>query len=220
VVTSPRPGDGKSTVAANLAAAIAVNGQPVTLIDGDLRRPTVAESFGLVEGAGLTDILVGTVDMDDVAQQHPDFPNLQILAAGGTPPNPSELLGTQAMRKLLRTLARTSVVLVDAPPLLPVTDAAVLTALSDGALVVVSAGRTLDTELGAALGHLEAVNGKALGVIFNRVARKDTESGYYGEYYGSARRAGEAGSVPGEAAAPGAPATPSASRAAASPARR
>ena len=185
VVTSPRQGDGKSTVAANLAAAMAVNGQPVTLIDGDLRRPTVAESFGLVEGAGLTDVLVGRVDMDDVAQQHPDYTNLRVLAAGGTPPNPSELLGTQAMRKLLRTLARTSVVLIDAPPLLPVTDAAVLTALSDGALVVISSGRTLDTELGAALGHLDAVNGKALGVIFNRVTRNDSESGYYGEYYGS-----------------------------------
>jgi capsular exopolysaccharide synthesis family protein len=185
VVTSPRQGDGKSTVAANLAAAIAVNGQPVTLIDGDLRRPTVAESFGLVEGAGLTDVLVGRVDMKDVTQQHPDYANLRVLAAGGTPPNPSELLGTQAMRKLLRTLARTSVVLVDAPPLLPVTDAAVLTALADGALVVISSGKTLDTELGAALGHLDTVNGKALGVIFNRVTRNDSEGGYYGEYYGT-----------------------------------
>jgi capsular exopolysaccharide synthesis family protein len=192
VVTSPRQGDGKSTVAANLAAAMAVNGQPVTLIDGDLRRPTVAESFGLVEGAGLTDVLVGRVDMDDVAQQHPDYTNLRVLAAGGTPPNPSELLGTQAMRKLLRTLARTSVVLIDAPPLLPVTDAAVLTALSDGALVVISSGKTLDTELGAALGHLDAVNGKALGVIFNRVTRNDSESGYYGEYYGSTPKKGSA----------------------------
>jgi Mrp family chromosome partitioning ATPase len=101
-----------------------------------------------------------------------------------------------------------------------VTDAAVLAALSDGALVVVSAGRTLDTELGAALGHLEAVNGKALGVIFNRVARKDTESGYYGEYYGTARRVGEAISQPSGAGAPGAPVTPTASRAAESQARR
>jgi capsular exopolysaccharide synthesis family protein len=215
VVTSPRQGDGKSTVAANLAAAMAVNGQPVTLIDGDLRRPTVAETFGLVEGAGLTDVLVGRVDVDDVAQQHPDFENLRVLAAGGTPPNPSELLGTQAMRKLLRSLARKSIVLVDAPPLLPVTDAAVLTALSDGALVVISSGKTLDTELGAALGHLDAVNGKALGVIFNRVTRNDSESGYYGEYYGSTSRTTK--SAAGDGAGTSASVS---SRGATSPARR
>jgi capsular exopolysaccharide synthesis family protein len=154
--------------------------------------------------------------MDDVAQQHPDYTNLRVLAAGGTPPNPSELLGTQAMRKLLRTLARTSVVLIDAPPLLPVTDAAVLTALSDGALVVISSGKTLDTELGAALGHLDAVNGKALGVIFNRVTRNDSESGYYGEYYGSTPKKGSVTPAKGAATS----ATRTGSREPESPVRR
>jgi capsular exopolysaccharide synthesis family protein len=217
VVTSPRQGDGKSTIAANLAAAMAVNGQSVTLIDGDLRRPTVADSFGLVEGAGLTDVLVGRVAMEDVAQQHPDYSNLRVLAAGGIPPNPSELLGTKAMRKLLRTLSQDSVVLIDAPPLLPVTDAAVLTAVSDGALVVISSGKTLDTELSAALGHLAAVNGKALGVIFNRVTRKDSEGGYYGEYYQGKPRAAASVGVTSDAQAPVATAG---SRGPQSPARR
>ena len=185
VMTSPQQGDGKSTIAANLAAALAVTGERVTLLDGDLRRPNVAESFGLVEGAGLTDVLVGRVEVDDVAQYHPDYPNLRVLAAGGTPPNPSELLGSQTMRNLLRSLAEETIVIVDAPPLLPVTDAAVLTAVADGAFVVISSGKTLDSELGAALGALEAVHGKALGVIFNRVARRDSQSGYYGGYYQS-----------------------------------
>lgn len=189
VMTSPQQGDGKSTIAANLAAALAVTGERVTLLDGDLRRPNVAESFGLVEGAGLTDVLVGRVEVEDVAQYHPDYPNLRVLAAGGTPPNPSELLGSQTMRNLLRTLAEDTIVIVDAPPLLPVTDAAVLTAVSDGAFVVISSGKTLDSELGAALGALEAVKGKALGVIFNRVARRDSASGgYYGGYYQSTAR--------------------------------
>ncbi|MGH3331097.1 MAG: polysaccharide biosynthesis tyrosine autokinase [Nocardioidaceae bacterium] len=164
VVTSPQQGDGKSTVAANLAAAIAISGQEVVLMDGDLRRPSVADSLGLVEGAGLTDVLVGRVGVDDVLQRHPGYPSLSVLAAGGIPPNPSELLGSQAMRGLVRDLAEKSIVVMDAPPLLPVTDAAVLTAVADGAFIVISTGKTLDTELGAALSHVEAVSGRALGV--------------------------------------------------------
>jgi capsular exopolysaccharide synthesis family protein len=183
VVTSPQQGDGKSTVAANLAAAIAASGEKVTLVDGDLRRSTVAQSFGLVEGVGLTDVLVGRVDVADVTQVPAQHGNLAILGAGAAPPNPSELLGSQTMRALLRQLAEDSIVIVDAPPLLPVTDAAVLTAVTDGAFVVISTGKTLDTELEAALNHIEAVSGRTLGVVFNRVPRRDSDSGYYGGYY-------------------------------------
>lgn len=183
VVTSPQQGDGKSTVAANLAAAIAASGERVTLVDGDLRRSSVAESFGLVEGVGLTDVLVGRVDVADVTQHPAHHANLSILGAGATPPNPSELLGSQTMRALLRQLAEDSIVIVDAPPLLPVTDAAVLTAVTDGAFIVLSTGRTLDTELEAALNHIAAVNGRTLGIVFNRVPRKDSDAGYYGGYY-------------------------------------
>ena len=111
------------------------------------------------------------------------YPALAVLAAGGTPPNPSELLGSQAMRKLLRALAKDSIVIVDGPPLLPVTDSAVLTAVADGAFVVISAGRTLDTDLGTALGHLDAVQGRLLGVILNRATRRDGEGGSYGGHY-------------------------------------
>ena len=106
-----------------------------------------------------------------------------MLAAGSIPPNPSELLGSKAMRATLEKLAEDGIVIIDAPPLLPVTDAAVLTTHADGALIVISHGRTLDTELRAALGHLNAVQGKVLGVIFNRVPRRDSEAGYYGAYY-------------------------------------
>lgn len=186
VVTSPLPGDGKSTIAANLAAALSMSDRRVVLIDGDLRRPVVAESFGLVEGAGLTDVLIGRVDFADVAQRVASLPNLTVLAAGGIPPNPSELLGSKAMRRLLDWLADSGyIVIVDAPPLLPVTDGAVLTAAADGALVVVTAGRTLDTQLGAALASLHAVQGHTLGVVLNRVEPKSADSGYYGGYYGT-----------------------------------
>ena len=180
VVTSSKPGDGKSTVTANLAAAIAASGSAVILLDGDLRRPTVATSFGLVEGAGLTDVLIGRAQVDDVLQQHSELPGLQVMAAGGIPPNPSELLGSQTMARLLKKLSERAIVLVDAPPLLPVTDGAVLTAMSDGAFVVVSSGKTLDTELAASLEYLNAVNGRTLGIIFNGVASRDVySSGYY-----------------------------------------
>ncbi len=190
VVTSPLPGDGKSTIAANLAAALSMSDRRVVLIDGDLRRPVVAESFGLIEGAGLTDVLIGRVDYADVAQRVESLPNLTVLAAGGTPPNPSELLGSKAMRRLLDWLADSGhIVIIDAPPLLPVTDGAVLTAAADGALVVVTAGRTLDTQLSAALASLQAVQGHTLGVVLNRVEPKAVGSGYYGGYYGAAKPA-------------------------------
>lgn len=188
VVTSPLPGDGKSTIAANLAAALSMSDRRVVLIDGDLRRPVVAESFGMVEGAGLTDVLIGRVDFADVAQQVAALPNLTVLAAGGIPPNPSELLGSNAMRRLLNWLADSGhTVIIDAPPLLPVTDGAVLTAAADGALVVVTAGKTLDTQLGAALASLQAVQGHTLGVVLNRVEPKASGAGYYGGYYGTAK---------------------------------
>ena len=117
---------------------------------------------------------------------------LEVLASGSVPPNPSELLGSHAMKTLLTDLAVDHTVIIDAPPLLPVTDAAILTAISDGALVVISAGRTLDTDLDAALGHLEAVDGRPLGVIFNRVPRCSSEAGYYRSDYYRPRHTGNA----------------------------
>jgi capsular exopolysaccharide synthesis family protein len=182
VVTSPKQSDGKSTVAANLAAAIAIGGQPVTLIDGDLRRPTVAGSLSLVDGAGLTDVLVGRVKPAEVMQDHPDVPGLQVLASGAIPPNPSELLGSNAMRTLIGELAQDAMVIIDAPPLLPVTDAAVLTRSADGAIVVVSHRATLDSELAASLAHITAVHGRTLGIVFNRM-RRTAASGFYGGDY-------------------------------------
>jgi capsular exopolysaccharide synthesis family protein len=183
VVTSPKQSDGKSTVAANLAAAIAIGGQPVILIDGDLRRPTVADSLALVDGAGLTDVLVGRVTAAEVMQDHPDVPGLHVLASGAIPPNPSELLGSQAMRHLITELAKDAMVIIDAPPLLPVTDAAVLTRSADGAIVVITHGGTLDTELTAALNHISTVHGRTLGIVFNRMRRSASGGFYGGDYY-------------------------------------
>ena len=183
VVTSPKQSDGKSTIAANLAAAIAIGGQPVTLIDGDLRRPTVADSLGLVDGAGLTDVLVRRVTAAEVMQDHPDVPGLRVLASGAIPPNPSELLGSQAMRTLVAELAEDAMVIIDAPPLLAVTDAAVLSRSADGAIVVISHGGTLDSELAASLNHISQVHGRTLGLVFNRMRRSAGGGVYGGDYY-------------------------------------
>jgi capsular exopolysaccharide synthesis family protein len=183
VVTSPKQSDGKSTVAANLAAAIAIGGQAVTLVDGDLRRPTVADSLAVVDGAGLTDVLVGRVTPDEVIQDHPDVPGLRVLASGAIPPNPSELLGSKAMQTLIGDLARDAMVIIDAPPLLPVTDAAVLTRSADGAIIVISHNGTLDSELAASLAHITSVRGRTLGIVFNRMRRSATSGFYGGDYY-------------------------------------
>ena len=182
VVTSPKQGDGKSTVAANLAAAIAHSGQAVTLVDADLRRPSIATALGLDDTVGLTDVLTGRVSLADAAQQHPDVAGLTVLTAGRRPPNPSEIVGSQAMRALVKELSSDGMVIIDAPPLLPVTDAAVLANAADGAFVVVSAGRTLDAELATALSHLRTVNARALGVILNRVSKRTVGASNYGHY--------------------------------------
>lgn len=183
VVTSALPAEGKSIITANLANAIAASGQRVVVIDADLRRPMVAKTFGLVAGAGLTDILIGRAAVRDVLQPYGNTGNLFVLSAGRVPPNPSELLASKAMSRLLGDLAKHSIVLIDAPPLLPVTDSAILAARTDGALVVAFARRTTYDQLNEALQNLERVNARALGLIINGVPLKGTGADGYGYRY-------------------------------------
>ncbi|QXQ09651.1 polysaccharide biosynthesis tyrosine autokinase [Paeniglutamicibacter sp. Y32M11] len=186
VMTSSVPGEGKSSVTANLAVAIASTGRNVVLVDADLRRPVQTKLFDLIEGAGLTDVLSHSADIEDVLQPYGPVPNLQLLGSGRIPPNPSELLGSKAMKLLLKELARDAVVLVDAPPLLPVTDAAVLSTAADGILVAVRAGNTTSDEVNKALHNLRKVDANILGAILNQVPTKGVgaaQYGYYGKYY-------------------------------------
>jgi capsular exopolysaccharide synthesis family protein len=189
VVTSPLPGDGKSTTIANLAIALAASGQRVVLVDADLRRPTVSRTFNLVGGVGLTDVLAGRSSLADVLQPWGTSGRLAILAAGKTPPNPSELLGSERMHSLLAELSAQAIVLLDAPPLIPVTDAAILTHNTDGALIVGSVGKTTYEGLNKALQNLQRANGRPLGIILNRVPRRGGGYGYGYGGYGSTYKA-------------------------------
>lgn len=178
VVTSSLPGEGKSTTTANLALSLAETGLKVVVIEGDLRRPRLLDYLGFEGSVGLTDVLVGRVEVDDVLQPF-GRTGLRLLGAGPIPPNPSELLGSANMEQLVADLAeRFDYVLIDAPPLLPVTDAAVLSTIVDGALVVVGAGVAQREHVRRALESLEAVNGSLLGLILNRVKTKELGAGY------------------------------------------
>jgi capsular exopolysaccharide synthesis family protein len=188
VVTSSLPGEGKSTTTANLAISLAETGARVVIIDGDLRLPKVADYMGLEGAVGLTDVLIGRATLSDVLQQWGPRGALFVLAAGRVPPNPSELLGSQAMQRLLIALEKEfDYILIDAPPLLPVTDAAVLSKITGGAVVITAAGRVKRGELQAALRSLENIGSKVVGVVMTMLPIKGPDSygyGSYGAYYG------------------------------------
>ena len=184
VVTSPGPGDGKSTVAANLALALARSGRRVALVDADLRRPSLLEALQPPQPFGLSDHLVGEVGPDE-AIQPTRYPNLLFVPAGRTAPNPAELLGSQRMRDFLqRLLGRVDMVVVDSPPVMAVTDAVILARESDGVLLVVNPGTTYREAAVRARRQLEALGARVLGFVFND-APVDGRRGYYGyAYYG------------------------------------
>lgn len=182
LITSSIPGEGKSTTATNLAIAIAQSGQSVALVDADLRRPMVAEYLGLERGAGLTTALIGAADLDDLLQPW-GSDNLYVLTAGQVPPNPSELLGSTRMKQLITDLeGEFDAVIIDAPPLLPVTDAAVLAQQVGGVVVVVGALKVRTTEVEKALAALDMVEADLLGVVLNRLPTKGPDAYAYSYY--------------------------------------
>lgn len=176
LVTSAAPGEGKTTTALNLAASLADSGDRVVIVDGDLRRPEVANRTGRLPAVGFTNYLRGDADMSDLVQAS-DYPNLDVLTSGELPPNPAELLASDRAAQGIRELAsRYDYVIVDSPPVLPVTDAAVTARSVDGVLLVVRAGSTKQPDLIEAVGSLRAAHASILGLVLNDV--RSTQSGY------------------------------------------
>lgn len=182
VFTSSIQGEGKSTTVANTAITMQEAGQRVLVIDADLRRPKIADYFGLEGAVGLTNVLIGKADLAEVVQYWGPH-DLAVLPAGDIPPNPSELLGSPSMEALLRFVeAQFDVVLIDAPPLLPVTDAAVLSTRATGAIVIVAAGKAHRQQLQGAITSLENVGAKLFGVIPTMLPTKGPDAYGYGRY--------------------------------------
>jgi polysaccharide biosynthesis transport protein len=183
VITSAVAGEGKSTTACNLAITLAQAGIRVVLVESDLRRPKIAEYLGVEGSVGLTSVLIGRAGLDDALQTWGRC-GLAVLASGPIPPNPSELLGSGHMVALLRQLQqRFDVVIIDAPPLLPVTDAAVLSRICDGAVLVVRYGKTRREQLERTAQALRTVDARILGTVMNMAPTKGPDAYAYGYGY-------------------------------------
>ncbi|MDR3678115.1 MAG: polysaccharide biosynthesis tyrosine autokinase [Acidobacteriota bacterium] len=186
LVTSAQAGEGKTSVASNLAMSFAQRGGPVLILDADLRRPSVAKTLGVSNEKGLSSYLTGAHSLDDVLIQYERVPNLWVLPAGPRPPDPAELLSSHMMEGTLKDLMKRFVqIVIDSPPLLLVTDAVVLSAMVDGVILVVASGTTARGALARAHRILENAGSRVLGMVLNKVdMRFDT---YYGTYYGPYR---------------------------------
>ena len=179
LVTSSEPAEGKSTTSGNLALAFAQDEKKVILIDCDLRKPSLHKKFRISNNRGLSDVIIDRDKLNKCIQKRTEY--LDILTAGKIPPNPSEMLGSQAMSSLLDELSNVyDVIILDSPPVLAVTDAQILSTKVDGTVLVVRAEKTKKDTVLAAKGVLDKVNANILGTVLNG-GDKNKDNYYY--YY-------------------------------------
>jgi non-specific protein-tyrosine kinase len=180
LITSPEPGAGKSTMLANLAVVSAQAGRKVILVDTDLRRPSLHSLFRLSNEHGLTDMVMDEAALSQPPLQETEVPGLRVLASGPLPPNPADLLGSQRMGEVIAALkAEADQVLLDAPPVVLVTDAAVLSTQVDGVLLVIGAGKTRREMARTAVQRLEQVNARIVGSVLAGVQLEVGLRDYY-----------------------------------------
>lgn len=186
LVSSALPDEGKTLVATNLAVSMAKSGRAVLVIDADMRNPNVAGVLGLENSVGVITVLLGRSSFEHAIQEHPS--GVHFMGTGPRPPNPAEVLDTQSMRDLIvQARLHYDVVIIDAPPLLPVADAAILITEVDGALLLARYGSTAREQLRLAVSRIEVVGGRLFGTVLNRVPRRAGTDGYgyYGYGYGA-----------------------------------
>jgi succinoglycan biosynthesis transport protein ExoP len=180
VISSSVPSEGKSTTTINLAIAASQADQRVLLIDCDLRRPKVASYMGLASSLGLTGFLSGRTTIEEAIKQWGDG-RLSVLPAGKIPPNPSELLGSKDMLRLLEWAeSRWDLVLIDSPPILPATDAPLLSRKTGGLVLVVAAKKVSKAQVRLALEHIDSVGGEVVGYALNMIPTKGADAAGYG----------------------------------------
>ncbi|MEU1568286.1 polysaccharide biosynthesis tyrosine autokinase [Streptomyces mirabilis] len=176
LVTSPSVGEGKSTIALDLARTLADSGARCLLIDADLRRPSVAARLNLIGDVGLSSVLAGLADIEAVLQEHE---GLTVLASGPTPPNPAELLGSESMIQLLKSLSdRFDRIIIDTAPLLPVADTRMLVSRVDGVILVARQRKSRTEELAEAVGALDTAGARLVGAVHNGSANDARGYGY------------------------------------------
>jgi capsular exopolysaccharide synthesis family protein len=198
VVSSANPREGKTTCVIYLGTTMAQSGQRVLLIDTDMRKPRLHSLTGGSRGVGLSNLILGDRDYDEVIKTT-DVPNLFVLPCGPLPPNPAELLMGHRFAKILADLGqRFDRIILDSPPLQPVTDAVLLSKQTDGVILVVQAGKTLREDIKRSANKIRGVGGAIFGVIVNAIEASDRD-GYYYSYYGYGPKADD-GKTQGSAA--------------------
>lgn len=180
VITSSIPGEGKSTIAGNLALCLSESGNKILIIDCDLRRPSLHKKFRISNLKGITDCLI---DKDNLKESIQEFTSdLSVISSGTIPPNPAEILGSKTFERFLKNIGSIyDYIILDTPPLLAVTDASILAGKADATIIVVKYGKTREKDINLAYKELKKVNANVVGSILNSCDMKRTDS-YY-KYY-------------------------------------